>query len=216
MLYCPKCGVKSADSAQVCTECGRSFPARDLATGVAPQQAAEVSRTVETNEQAMAPSPTPEPRANTHACPNCGTAAFESAQFCQQCGKKLVGPDYGSFWIRLVGWVIDAIVIGTVSGVLSQLGGTPASFLGLAIGIAYYVGLNANGGTVGKRAVGLRLQSDKTGEDIGYGAALVRYVVAFASAVVLLLGYFWAIWDDKNQTWHDKAAGSVVVTSKSR
>ena len=119
--------------------------------------------------------------------------------------------DYGSFWIRFGGWLIDSIIIAAVSGMLAIAGGSTASFLGLAIGIGYYVGLNANGGTLGKRAVGLRLESEKTGEDIGYGAALVRYVVAIASALVFFLGYFWVIWDDKNQTWHDKAAGSVVV-----
>ena len=128
----------------------------------------------------------------------------------------MVGPDYGTFWLRLVGWVIDAVFIGIVSGVLAALGGSTVSFAGLAIGIVYYVGLNANGGTVGKRAVGLRLENAQTGEDIGYGAALVRYIVAFASAVFLLIGYLWVIWDDKNQTWHDKAAGSVVVISNAR
>lgn len=127
--------------------------------------------------------------------------------------------DYGSFWIRLVGWVIDFIVIlivqAAVSGILLSLsGGNASSFSGLVVVIGYFVVLNANGGTLGKRAVGLRLESDKTGQDIGYGAALVRYVVAIASAAVLLLGYFWVIWDDKNQTWHDKAAGSVVVSRR--
>ena len=124
--------------------------------------------------------------------------------------------DYGSFWIRFGGWLIDSIIIGAVSGILTIAGGSSASFLGLAIGLAYYVGFNANGGTLGKRAVGLRLESEKTGEDIGFGSALVRYVVAIASALVLFLGYFWVIWDDKNQTWHDKAAGSVVVGQRTK
>ena len=119
--------------------------------------------------------------------------------------------EYGSFWLRLGGFIIDLILVGVVSGVLSLVGGDTAGFLGLAVGIGYYVGLNAHGGTLGKRAVGLRLENEKTGEDIGYGPALVRYVVAIASAIVLFLGYLWVIWDDKKQTWHDKAAGSVVV-----
>jgi uncharacterized RDD family membrane protein YckC len=28
---------------------------------------------------------------------------------------------------------------------------------------------------------------------------------------VLGLGYLWAFWDPKKQTWHDMAAGTVVV-----
>lgn len=196
MLTCSKCGTKNAQGAQFCMECGNSFSQGEAGSG-----------TVEAGGQSLAPAPTP----TTNRCPHCGTAAAGDAESCPRCGKSLAGPEYGSFWIRLVGWILDSIIIGAVSAVLAILGGGPASFLGLAIGIGYYVGLNAHGGTLGKRAVGLRLQSDKTGEDIGYGAALVRYVVAIASAVVLLLGYFWVIWDSKNQTWHDKAAGSVVV-----
>ncbi len=134
----------------------------------------------------------------------------------QQTLGERVPSDYGSFWVRLGGWIIDVIVIGVISGVLSALGGDLGPFLGLVIGIGYYVGLNAHGGTLGKRAVGLRLESAKTGEDIGYGAALVRYVVAIASGIVLFLGYFWVFWDSKNQTWHDKAAGSVVVTRRAQ
>jgi uncharacterized RDD family membrane protein YckC len=59
------------------------------------------------------------------------------------------------------------------------------------------------------------LESERTGEDIGYGAALVRWIVSFASFAVLYVGYLWVIWDGKNQTWHDKAAGSVVVVHRS-
>ncbi len=198
MRTCSKCETKNADSAAFCMQCGTSLSGE---TG---------SGTVEAREQSVAAAPT------TARCPHCGTPAAGDAEFCPRCGKSLSGVEYGSFWIRLGGWVIDAIIIGAVSGVLSILGGNAASFLGLAIGLGYYVGLNAHGGTLGKRAVGLRLQSEKTGEDIGYGAALVRYLVAIASAVVLLLGYFWVIWDSKNQTWHDKAAGSVVVVSGRR
>jgi uncharacterized RDD family membrane protein YckC len=31
------------------------------------------------------------------------------------------------------------------------------------------------------------------------------------SGLLRFLGYFWMLWDDTQQTWHDKAAGSVVV-----
>jgi uncharacterized RDD family membrane protein YckC len=35
--------------------------------------------------------------------------------------------------------------------------------------------------------------------------------VSIVSAIVFLLGYLWMLWDPEKQTWHDKAAGSVVV-----
>jgi hypothetical protein len=28
---------------------------------------------------------------------------------------------------------------------------------------------------------------------------------------VCLLGYLWALWDERKQTWHDKVVNSIVV-----
>ena len=123
------------------------------------------------------------------------------------------GAPYGDFGIRLMGFIVDFIILGVIGGVIGALLGDPVwgSGISFLIGFSYIVGLNANGGTLGKRAVGLRLESAETGEDIGYGMAVVRYIVAIFSAAVLLIGYFWMIWDPNNQTWQDKAAQSVVV-----
>ncbi len=146
-------------------------------------------------------------------CPSCGQSADAAAQFCPRCGKSLTGIGYGSFWRRFGGYLIDAIIVGIISGIVTVIVSSPTGspVLGFLIGLGYYVTLNANGGTWGKRVVSLRLEDATTGEDIGYPRALVRYIVAIASALVLLLGYLWCIWDSRKQTWHDKAAGSVVV-----
>jgi uncharacterized RDD family membrane protein YckC len=120
--------------------------------------------------------------------------------------------EYGGFGRRLGGYLIDVVIVGVIGGIVALIVSPNASsVLGLLIGLAYFVGLNANGGTLGKRVVGLRLEDAETGEDIGYPRALIRYIVAIASALVIFLGYLWCIWDSRNQTWHDKAAGSVVV-----
>jgi hypothetical protein len=34
----------------------------------------------------------------------------------------------------------------------------------------------------------------------------------FVSGLFMGIGYFWAIWDKDGQAWHDKIAGTVVVT----
>ena len=121
------------------------------------------------------------------------------------------GLEYGTFGIRLVGFIIDAIILGVVGGLMRAMLGNTGTGIGFLIAVTYIVGMNANGGTLGKRAVGLRLESAQTGKDIGYGPASVRYIVAIFSAALLFVGYFWMIWHDNNQTWQDKAAGSVVV-----
>jgi hypothetical protein len=48
------------------------------------------------------------------------------------------------------------------------------------------------------------------GGPIGYSRVAIRWLVSIVSAAVTLLGYFWMLWDPEKQTWHDKAAGSIV------
>ena len=154
-------------------------------------------------------------------CSRCQTENPDDARYCANRGTQLTARDfargvspsrYGSFWRRFGGFLIDAIILGVVGGIIGLIVSPNASsVIGIGIGLVYYVGLNANGGTLGKRAIGLRLEDAETGQDIGYPRALVRYIVAIASGLVLLLGYLWCIWDHEKQTWHDKAAGSIVV-----
>ena len=92
-----------------------------------------------------------------------------------------------------------------------NIGGGAGVATGVAVGLLYYVTLNAYGGTLGKRAFGMRLRDAKSGANIGVGRSVMRVIVSVVSGLALALGYLWCIWDDDKQTWHDKAAGSVVV-----
>ena len=69
------------------------------------------------------------------------------------------------------------------------------------------------GGTPGKRIAGLRVVRADTGGPIGMGRAIGRFLLRFVSAAPFFLGYFWMLWDDDNQTWHDKVVRSRVVRS---
>jgi uncharacterized RDD family membrane protein YckC len=94
--------------------------------------------------------------------------------------------------------------------------GVPMWFnlLSTAVGVAYYGMLEGGptGQTLGKRVVGIRVVDAATGQPgIGVGRAIGRYFARFLSALPLLLGYFWMLWDDKKQTWHDKLVSSVVT-----
>ena len=60
-------------------------------------------------------------------------------------------------------------------------------------------------------ALGIRVIDFRGGGPIGYPRALIRWVGRIVSTVVILLGYFWMLWDKEKQTWHDKFATSVVV-----
>ncbi|HJR24475.1 MAG TPA: RDD family protein [Acidimicrobiales bacterium] len=76
----------------------------------------------------------------------------------------------------------------------------------------WYRKLGRTGKTWGKQALGMRLVDANTGEPIGGGRAFGREIVAGTlSAYVLGIGFLWAAWDKRKQTWHDKIITTVVV-----
>jgi uncharacterized RDD family membrane protein YckC len=124
------------------------------------------------------------------------------------------GPRAG-FWVRVGAQIIDSLVIGIPAAILLVVLDSVAFYLVVVVlGIAYFVYFEGGptGQTLGKKALGIRVIDLRAGGPIGYGRALVRYLVeAIFSGNVLLLGYLWMLWDREKQTWQDKAANSVVV-----
>ena len=125
-----------------------------------------------------------------------------------------------SFGQRLVAAIIDTVVIVVPLLILAALAAAIDPVLavlvyivGIVGGIAYYIYFEggASGQTFGKKAMNIRVVDFNTGGPIGYGRAFVRYLVkGFLSGNICLLGYLWMLWDREKQTWHDKAASSVV------
>ncbi len=64
--------------------------------------------------------------------------------------------------------------------------------------------------TIGKQALGLKVTST-TGEPIAFTKALGRNAGKLVSKIIFFIGYFMMLWDDRNQTLHDRMAGSLVV-----
>jgi uncharacterized RDD family membrane protein YckC len=123
------------------------------------------------------------------------------------------GPRAG-FWQRVGAQIIDGIVLVIPYFVFLALFDAGVAYaLSLLVDIAYFVSLEGGptGQTLGKRALGIRVIDFRAGGSIGYPRALLRLVVEYISGAVLLLGYLWMLWDREKQTWHDKAATSVVV-----
>lgn len=81
----------------------------------------------------------------------------------------------------------------------------------LAFTAAYFVISWRRGGqTIGMRAWRLRIvRADGTALDTRQ--AIVRFGVSLISLAALGLGFWWALFDAQNRTWHDMAAGTVMV-----
>jgi len=119
------------------------------------------------------------------------------------------------FWRRFAAALIDGILLGIVSGILRAILGTGGGYaLGTLITIGYFVYFHGTTGqTPGNAALSIRVVGKDDGATIGYGRAFVRWLVSLVSGFVILIGYLWMLWDSEKQTWHDKAANSVVVPS---
>lgn len=127
---------------------------------------------------------------------------------------------YGGFWIRLLAFMIDGLVIGALVGLVafvafgrsvSQTWALPT--IETAVGFVYLTtcwSFIGGGQTLGMRLFGLRVVGTD-GAPIGLGAAIMRWVGILISAALLLLGLIWVAVDPRKQGWHDKLAGTVVV-----
>jgi uncharacterized RDD family membrane protein YckC len=148
---------------------------------------------------------------------------------------------YAGFWPRFLAWFIDGIVVSIVTQpillaigqgfeveVTEDAAGNVTDFsfdidpgliiLSLAIstllpGIYYIIAVSKWGQTLGALALSLKIVHPD-GSLLSPALAAVRWIGSIVSSLILLLGYFWMIWDHRKQTWHDKMAGSVVVKVK--
>ena len=65
--------------------------------------------------------------------------------------------------------------------------------------------------TPGKMAVGCEIVNAKTGEKLGIGRSIVRYLGYFISTLPLGLGFLWVVFNKRKRGWHDLIAGTVVI-----
>lgn len=117
-----------------------------------------------------------------------------------------------SLFQRLVALIIDSILLGIVSGIVVAILGNTGGIVGFLVGVAYqwYFLTRNQGQTPGKVLLGVRVVKEGGGS-IDDVTAVVRYVGYYINTILLLLGWIWAIFDDKNQGFHDKLAGTIVV-----
>jgi uncharacterized RDD family membrane protein YckC len=153
-----------------------------------------------------------EPAATSEAPPGHAPAVPEPEQ---RASSGPSGPRAG-FWRRFAAAFLDGVLLGIVNAIIGRiLKDSPGAAYGVStvISLAYFTALEGGprGQTLGKMALGIRVIDFNGGGAIGYGRGFVRQIVKYISALVVLLGYLWMLWDREKQTWHDKAATDVVV-----
>ncbi|EAP97092.1 proline rich antigenic protein [Janibacter sp. HTCC2649] len=106
-------------------------------------------------------------------------------------------------------------VDGTSNGGLLAGGGV-LIFLGFAISIAIQIWnrifkMGRTGQSVGKKAMGITLINEQTGQPIGALQSFLRELLSGVINQVFYISYLWMLWDDNKQTLHDKVVHSTVI-----
>ncbi len=175
-------------------------------------------------------------------CPQCGTAQASRAKFCPECGADLsagVSPvlrregepvatvAYAGFWRRLVAWVIDTVILGVATTIVSAIilrGGTDdastaalvaANTVSFVMSWAYFAGMESSvkQASLGKMVLGI-VVTDVDGQRITFMRATGRYFAKVLSGLLLLIGYLMVLWTARKQGLHDIMAGTLVVKGR--
>lgn len=87
--------------------------------------------------------------------------------------------------------------------------------LTLLLFVANFVVLaGSNGQSAGMRILGIYIVR-VDGRPFTIKDAAMRHLVGYPlSTIAFFLGFLWMLWDPRQQGWHDKLAGTVVVMSK--
>ena len=132
-------------------------------------------------------------------------------------------PRFGGFWIRVVAYIIDGILVGIVGAIVDLIfhanpndpnssGYGIAQSLNFLIGAAYFIGFwSAWSATPGQRILSLRVVDANTTQPITVGKAILRYIGLLVSFLVCFIGVIWVAFDSRKQGWMDKIAGTVVL-----
>jgi uncharacterized RDD family membrane protein YckC len=127
--------------------------------------------------------------------------------------------EYAGFWRRVAAALIDGILVGIVSWIVTAIfsaisdgAGVAAQILVLIAAYGYYAGMESSSyqATVGKIALGIQV-TDLNGNRISFGRALGRNLAEILSALILLIGYIMVAFTEKKQGLHDMIAGTLVV-----
>ena len=141
---------------------------------------------------------------------------------------------YAGFWIRFLAKAIDGIIMGIVQWIIMiplgmvmmtgsdfTSGQGPSAGFYLMLGLQQLVGIlipavyntiliGRYGATLGKMACQLRVVLPDGGK-VNYMRALGRNFSEWISAIILMIGYIMAAFDDEKRALHDRICSTRVV-----
>jgi uncharacterized RDD family membrane protein YckC len=163
-----------------------------------------------------------------------GSSAAQAGSSLEAEARSRAPVKYAGFWLRLVAYIIDSIVLGFAIGVvifmpLMDRAGisvdNPWTFytspsrqivaMRLLVVMAswvYWALMESSPwqATLGKKVLGLMV-TDLEGRRVSFGRASGRYFAKIVSGMLLLVGFFMAGFTQRKQSLHDIIAGCLVT-----
>ena len=130
-------------------------------------------------------------------------------------------PRYAGFWIRLLAYIIDAIILGALTFPLARvpsmmgIGEQSSNVMSIAISWMYFAVFESSGwmASPGKKALGL-IVTDEQGGQLSVGRATRRYFAKILSALLLGIGFVMIAFTARKQGLHDKMFHTLVLRTE--
>ena len=130
-------------------------------------------------------------------------------------------PRYAGFWIRLLDYIIDAIILGALTFPLARvlsmmgIGEQSSNVMSIAISWIYFAVFESSGwmASPGKKALGL-IVTDEQGGQLSVGRATRRYFAKILSALLLGIGFVMIAFTARKQGLHDKMFHTLVLRTE--
>lgn len=147
---------------------------------------------------------------------NAGYAGGGATQLQLVKGKRFLSGLIDFCIVSVLGGVVLTLQHGVGAGLPELLSGGLLNFYLWFGAICFIYGLSMEAspaqGTVGKLATGT-IVVNEDGQPMSFAQALGRNVGKFLTYIVpLYIGYLMVLWTQKNQSLHDKMAGTVVCS----
>jgi uncharacterized RDD family membrane protein YckC len=111
---------------------------------------------------------------------------------------------------RFIAGIIDAIVMAIGGGVCGVIIPVVGALLFSTAYIVFMMSNKSTMGTLGMSAMKLKVVN-ATGGPISLQQSIIRVVMSYISAAILMIGYLMMFFNNKKQTLHDKVAETYVV-----
>ncbi len=94
--------------------------------------------------------------------------------------------------------------------------GMVAQWLAQLVGLFYLIWnygyrQGTTGSSLGKSVMKFKVVSEVTGQPIGFGMSVVRFLAHFVDAIICFIGFLFPLWDTKRQTLADKIMTTVCL-----